>query len=180
MDYASLDNSGATPGQARGSSKLVGTLNGKRVYSVRYPAGYLALLVERQADRYLPVLMVSTRIPFDRLGILTMEGEEVLAYNATLPGTGHLTTEWYFTLDRGVPQRVDYMPVLTAELKRILPEHLGLWKGGGFDPDTLVFSHQVWRNGDANCCPNGGSVQVVLGFRNGQFFIKSSRFEASK
>jgi uncharacterized protein len=180
MDYASLDNSGATPGQARGSSKLVGTLNGKRVYSVRYPVGFLALLVEREAARYLPVLIVSTRIPFDRLGILRMEGAEVLAYSVTIPGTGHLTTEWYFILDRAVSRRVDYMPVLTAELKRILPEHLGLRKGGGFDPDTLVFSHQVWRDDNASCCPAGGSVQVVLGFKNGEFFVKSSRFEASK
>lgn len=102
--------------------------------------------------------------------------EEILHYSSRISGTGNFTDEWYFVLDRGVPRNVEYQTVLLAELKRILPEKFGVWKGGGFNLESLTFSHGVWRDSDGNCCPTGGSVEVVFGFEDGRFLVKSSRY----
>jgi hypothetical protein len=105
-----------------------------------------------------------------------MGNEDVLAYSTTLSGTGHFTLDWYFIIENGVPRSIHYDTVLSEELKRILPEKYGIWKGGGFNPDTLVFAHGVWKDGDGNCCPTGGSVEVVLGLEKGRFVVKSSHY----
>jgi hypothetical protein len=173
MNYVSIDS--APP--AAGQSQAIGTLSGKKVYSVIYPGGLTGILVERQTNRYLPALFVSPERPIDSLGIVKMEGEDVLVYSSTIPGTGNFRNEWYFVSNHGIPKRVDYESVLSDELKKILPEHYGVWKGGGFDASTLTFSHSVWKDGDANCCPSGGSVKVLLGLKDGRFVVKSSHWE---
>jgi len=177
ISYRSIDNLADQPVKVRGMSEAVGTLGGKRVYSVTYPTGLVVVLVERQTGRFLPVLYVSPEMEIDHLEVANVDGEEVLYYSSRISGTGGFTSEWYLILDRGVPRNVEYRTVLMAELKKLLPENYGVWKGGGFDLKTLTFSHGVWKDGDANCCPSGGSVEIVLGFEKGRFFVKSSHWE---
>jgi uncharacterized protein len=176
MNLRTFDNLDAVRGTSEGTTDLLGTLSGKKVYVVRYPSGLTGVLVERQQDRFLPVLYVNPEQSIERLGIMKMDNQEVLAYSTTLSGTGHFTQDWYFVIENGVPKSIHYQMVLNEELKKILPEKSGVWKGGGFNPDTLVFSNSVWREKDANCCPTGGSVEVVLGLDKGRFIVRSSRY----
>jgi uncharacterized protein YecT (DUF1311 family) len=176
MNLKTFDNTDAVRGKTEGTSELLGTLSGKQVYVVRYPDGLIGVLVERQRDRFLPVLYVKPELQVDRLGIKKMGNEDVLEYSTTESGTGHFTLDWYFIIENGVPRSIHYDTVLSEELKRILPEKYGVWKGGGFNSDTLVFSHSVWKDTDGNCCPSGGSVEVVLGLEKGRFFVKSSHY----
>ncbi len=176
MNHRNFD-SYAVPGKPRGNAELLGTLGGKRVYAVRYSNGLTGVLVERQADRYLPVLYVNPELQIDHLQVMKLGSEDLLAYSTTVPGNGHLTVDYYFTLDRGIPKSIHYQTVLSKELERILPRGYGILKGGGFNIDTLVFSNSVWEEGNAGCCPSGGSVNVVLGLEKAEFVVRSSHYE---
>jgi hypothetical protein len=47
-------------------------------------------------------------------------------------------------------------------LKAHLPAGHGLWKGIRVDYATLTGTSPVWRDGDGNCCPSGGSIWFRL------------------
>jgi len=177
MNLRTFDNSDPVKGKSKGITELLGTLSGKRVYTVKYPGGLTGILVERQPDRFLPVLYVNPELKIDRLEIMKIGNEDLLIYSTTISGTGHFTLDWFFTLSHGIPVSVHYQTVLAEELKRILPKDHGIRKGGGFNPDTLVYSSGVWTDKQGNCCPAGGTVEVALGFAQGRFFVKSSHYE---
>jgi hypothetical protein len=164
------------PGKPQGSTDLLGTLSGKKVYTVRYSGGLTGVLVERQTDRYLPVLYVNPELQIDRLEVMKVGDEDLLVYSTTISGTGHFTVDYYFTMDRGIPKSIHYQTVLGEELKKILPKGFGIRKGGGFNGDTFEFSNSVWEEENPNCCPTGGSVNVVLGLEKGRFVVNSSRY----
>jgi hypothetical protein len=126
------------------------------------------------------VLYVNPEQQVDRLGIMSVGNTDLLAYSTTISGTGHFTSDSYFVLENGIAKSIHYQSVLADELSRILPKGDGVWKGGGFNADTFVFSNSVWEEGDANCCPTGGSVEVVLGLEKGRFVVKSSHYEKPK
>jgi uncharacterized protein len=173
----SMDFGGPLPKDVAGTTELLGSLGGKRVYSVAYLMNLFVIVVEREPDRYLPVLYVSPERKIDSLWVTQIEGRDVLFYSSTLSGTGNFVDEWYFVLDHGIPKSVEYRTALGEELKKILPEHYGIWKGGGFDLNTLTFSNSVWKDGDPNGGPSGGSVTVHFGFENGHFVVKSSKWD---
>lgn len=177
MRHTGFDSIYAVPGKPEGSTELLGTLGGKRVYVVRYSDGLTGVVVERETDRFLPVLYVKPELQIERLQVMKVGNEDLLAYSTTISGTGHFTVDYYFTLDHGIPKSVHYNSALREELQKILPKGDGVWKGGGFNADTFMFSHSVWEEGNANCCPTGGSVEVVFGLEKGQFVVKSSRYE---
>jgi len=61
INYRGVDFGGDQPSDMPGTIKQIGTLSGKRVYSVTYPRGLVVIVVERQQDRYLPVLYSGRR-----------------------------------------------------------------------------------------------------------------------
>jgi uncharacterized protein len=176
MSYRTFDAKYAAPGRPPGSTELLGSLGGKKVYVVRYSGGLTGVVVERETDRYLPVLYVQPELKIDQLEVMKVGNEDLLAYSTTMSGSGHFKMDHFFTLDHGIPKSVHYRPVLFDELNKILPKGYGLWKGGGFNSRTFVFSYSVWKEGDTNCCGTGGSVEVVFGFEKGNFVVRSSRY----
>ena len=178
MNYSGLDDIWAKRSPASGVAQDLGTLDGKRVYSVNYPGDLHALLVERQAGRFLPVMYFSPFTKIDRLEIVKSGDRQVLGYSSRISGSGGQIDEWYFILDRGIPKSVKYRPAVEAELKKILPEHWDT-RGGNFELRTLTFSSPIWKEEDARCCPTGGSVKVELGIKDSGFIVKSSRVEKS-
>jgi hypothetical protein len=178
MNHRNFDSIYAVGGKAAGVPLRLGTLGGKQVYAVQYPSGLTGVLVERQPDRFLPVLYVNPELQIDRLEVMKVgNNEDLLAYSTTMSGTGHFTQDWYFVLENGIPKSIHYRTVLADELKKILPANSGVWKGRGFNAETFVFSQSVWKQGDANCCPTGGSVEVVLGLEKNRFVVESSHYE---
>lgn len=160
--------------KASGSPSVLGTLSGKRVYSVTYTNGITAILFERQPGRFLPFLFVKPENGqgIDALGIETIDGQDLLTYSSTVSGTGHFTNDYQFVLVRGIPKLLDYHSTLNEEIERILPAGWGVRKGGNFNFSTLTLSSGVWTENDAS----GGSVEIVLGLKDGKFFVKSSHW----
>jgi hypothetical protein len=175
VDFRDLDEEAR---KVSGSPSALGTLSGKRVYSVRYSNGITTILFERQPDRFLPFLFVKPEDGqgIDILGIETIDGQDLLTYSSTVSGTGHFTNDYQFVLVRGVPKLLEYQSTLNAEIERILPAGWGVRKGGNFNFSTLTLSSGVWTENDSNCCSSGGSVEIVLGLKNGEFFVKSSHW----
>jgi len=98
-----------------------------------------------------------------------IDGREFLIYRTQISGTGCFFIEHYFLYDE-IGEKVVELDVSAIEvtLKEILPDGHGVWKGGGFDLKELKFEHSVWKKGDGNCRPTGGSVAIkfeVVGFK---------------
>lgn len=98
--------------------------------------------------------------------IVKTDSTDILAYRTRVPGTGCFYIEHYFLQD---PQ--SHLPVplddraITDTLREILPKGYGVWKGGGFNIETLEFKHAVWKRGDGNCGPTGGSAKIRFKIR---------------
>jgi len=109
--------------KSSGTAALLGTLSGKRVYSVTYSNGITAILVERQTGRFLPAFFgrPENGEGIGKLGIDKIDGQDLLTYSSTVSGNGNLTNDYQFVLERGIPKLVDYSTTLNEELTRILP-----------------------------------------------------------
>ncbi|MBI5083027.1 MAG: hypothetical protein HZB13_00290, partial [Acidobacteria bacterium] len=148
---------------------LVGQAAGRRVIqSVGEPvedgAFVKRLWVERSADEFC--LLFEEKWPRNMVErgpveIYALSGETVLATRDRMSGTGANYVEAYWVFDDGGPVLLDQSVILSA-LKEVLPKGLGVWKGYGLDMKNLCFRMPVWRDGDANCCPSGGSVALQI------------------
>lgn len=96
-----------------------------------------------------------------------IQEHRVLIYRAQIRGTGNFYIEYYFLFDpeSRLPTPLDFQPIETT-LAEILPKDHAVWKGGGFDIETLTYKSSVWKKGDGNCCPTGGSVSMKLTIRD--------------
>ena len=180
MNYPHFDDMWVKKVPDSGVIQDLGTLDGKRVYSIEYPGNLHAILVERQSGRFLPVMYFSPQTTIDRLEIVKAFDRQILAYSSTISGNGGFTDDWYFILDHGIPKRVEYQAILVAELKKLFPEIKKerprgnfAFRQSSFDVAKLTFTSPVWKDEDPNDSPSE-SVAVVFEIRNGQFVIKSS------
>ncbi|HRT05507.1 MAG TPA: hypothetical protein P5204_07395 [Kiritimatiellia bacterium] len=109
--------------------------------------------------------------------IRTIAGESVLIYRTRVPGTGNFYDEYYWLLnnDTGLPEAIDLSPIDVA-IKKILPEKCGVWKGGGLNFENLSYSSGVWQEGDGNCCPTAGRIDLILDLVNGKLTVTARRY----
>jgi hypothetical protein len=49
-------------------------------------------------------------------------------------------------------------------------------KGGGFDLRALTYSTPVWKDGDGNCCPTGGGLEMRFALKNHRLTVVSESF----
>ncbi len=42
---------------------------------------------------------------------------------------------------------------------------------------NLRFSHFVWKDGDGNCCPSGGTITIDFLLENDELRVKSYRYD---
>lgn len=99
--------------------------------------------------------------------IINTDGVDVLVSKVRVPGTGSLFYEKYFIIDpdTGLPDVLD-MSLIEETLKELLPPKHGIWKGGSFSLRNLSYVSPVWKDGDGNCCPSGGRVEIKLIMNN--------------
>src|SRR3989442_14694059 len=114
MNYSGLERSPAS-----GVAQDLGTLDGKRVYSVNYPGDLHALLVERQAGRFLPVMYFSPITKIDRREIVKSGDRQVLRYSARISGSGGQIDELDLSLDGGSPKSGKHRPGVEREVQEI-------------------------------------------------------------
>lgn len=58
----------------------------------------------------------------------------------------------------------------------VLPSGYGVWKGGGLDMSTQRYYMPVWKKGDANCCPSGGTVEIRFRLQDGRIVVTSKHY----
>jgi hypothetical protein len=58
----------------------------------------------------------------------------------------------------------------------VIPSGMGIWKGYGLEVASLNSTVAVWKEGDARCCPTGGSVEVQFRIVHGTIEITSKHY----
>lgn len=91
----------------------------------------------------------------------------LLVVSAGFAGTGSIREDHVFRRDgrRWTPIAASPWPDgdaggWGAGLEARLPPGHGVWKGMIIDYATLTATTPVWRDGDANCCPTGGTAAI--------------------
>jgi len=96
----------------------------------------------------------------------------VLEIPIVVDGTGHGNATEYYLRASGA-----WMPIeseaWTADLQKRLPDGLQIWKGVWPDLGTMSAETGLYRDGDANCCPTGGTARIHLAIRERRFVIDS-------
>lgn len=107
-----------------------------------------------------------------------IDGRRLLVYRAPVGGTGNFHIEYYFLFDEDtrlpVPLNLD---VIDQRLATLLPEGRAVWKGGGFDIESLTYSSPVWQEGDGNCCPSAGRVTMQLNIEENELVVTDAQYD---
>jgi hypothetical protein len=91
-------------------------------------------------------------------------------------GTGVFNASEYYLYGADGWEKVDSASWLDDLLKRI-PAGLEIWKGVWPDPQTLEAVAGLYRRGDSNCCPTGGTARIRLSIRSRRMVIDSLEVE---
>jgi hypothetical protein len=175
-NYPPIDDLASDPRESIGTIEPLGTIGGKRIFTVDYPSGLLAVVAEQQQDLFLPAFYAHRRVDIELLDVIRAGGAEFLAYVGDRPGNGNFKDEFYFSVVDEKLRRLDYEGPLQAELDRTLPDGYSVRKAGGFDIRTLTFKQSVWKDGDDNASPTGGEISVNFDFVGNALVVKSSEW----
>jgi hypothetical protein len=110
-----------------------------------------------------------------------VDSEKVLVTRDRVPGTGNEYNEAYWTFDEKGPILLDSVGQFSngavhATAEKLLPSGMRVRKGGGFDIQTLSYEMGVWQEGDANCCPTGGSVHIRFALKDHRLVVVSQEY----
>jgi hypothetical protein len=94
-----------------------------------------------------------------------------------LSGTGAFNRHFHFLWRDGAWREIDAQGWLKAV--SLPPDH-GIWKGVEVDPRTFTAHTSVWREGDGNCCPSGGEVDVRLVLNGRKLEIESQSYRPER
>lgn len=94
----------------------------------------------------------------------------------TVDGTGNGNASEYYVWNADEWAPIDSDGWL-KDLQRRVPAGLELRKGIWPDLRTMRGETPLYRDGDANCCPTGGTVRITLAIRSRRFVIQSVVFD---
>jgi hypothetical protein len=169
----------------KGSAKVqpVGTLEGFKIYDVFYyfddepKIAWKSILVEVKPSQFIEIYHLQpTLADIGPSFIQHTHDVTLLATHDPQPGTGVFSYKayWWFGNAKG-PVLVD-LAVIWDAAQSVLPQGMGVWKGNGLNFEELNYKVAVWKAGDANCCPTGGSVEVGFKIVRGTIEITSKRY----
>jgi hypothetical protein len=166
--------------------RKVGDLQGFAIYDLFYyfddhiatgQIDWKSILVQSSAGAYREIYHLQPTNALISPSFFVRAGpDEILVTYDLIPGTGSQIYEDYFWFGPDGPVRINTGPISEA-LKSILPEGLGVWKGGGLDMKSLKYHMPVWKEGDANCCPTGGMVDISFRLEAGRLLITRKHFD---
>jgi len=166
--------------------KKIGTLQGFAVYDLLYSfddhvdtgeIDWKSILVEVAPEQFREIYHLQpTAAKIEPAFLLKIEGQDVLATRDVIPGTGIFFYEDYFWFSTAGAARID-IEMITAAVKSILPSGAGVWKGYGLDMANLRYHMPVWKDGDSNCCPTGGTVDIKFRLAGAQIIVTSKHFD---
>lgn len=112
--------------------------------------------------------------------LVTVQDHTILVYLARIQGAGSYLFEYYFLIDPTTrrPSRLTLEPI-ESKLKEVLPEGRVIWRSGGFDIANLRYEQDVWKRGDANCCPTAGRVSMKFEIQNQKLVVTEAAYNPS-
>ena len=134
---------------------------------VRHGAGENARLVFERADQEIAVIRVAGKSE-----IVPTPAGRLLYLPIAVDGTANMNDSRYYLRIGNNWERIDADSWLSDLAKRI-PQGLEMWKGVWPDVHTLRADAGLYREGDANCCPTGGTAHIQLAIKSRQFVVES-------
>jgi len=166
--------------------RKVGASHGFAIYDLFYyfddhvatgQIDWKSILVQSSAGTYREIYHLQpTNAVISPSFFIRAGPDEILGTRDLIPGTGNNVYEDYFWFGPDGPVRIDTGPISEA-LKSILPEGFGVWKGGGLDMKSQRYRMPVWKEGDANCCPSGGMVDIAFRLEAGRLLVTGKHFD---
>lgn len=154
---------------------------GSDTFNARYHRSRgLAVFVQQGADK--------ARLLFERadseIGVYVYDKPEfvqnaagtILVLKIRIDGTGAGNASEYYIRKKGTWQRIESESWF-EDVKKKIPAGLEIWKGGWPDMETMTARAGLYRKGDANCCPTGGTAYVQLAIEDDRFVVKSIKIE---
>jgi hypothetical protein len=166
----------------------VGEFAGRQVDDVLFriasqPDPVAKLVVIGSQGQFRPVVwtLADFGVFFVPSMVVKLSDATVLVNRDRVSGTGYFFLEDYFVFDgaSGLPVRLEFDTVIHSELEKMLPSGVGVRKGGGFNIQSLQFKQSVWKDGDANCCPAAGTVEIQLAIRGNAAEVINSAYHPS-
>jgi hypothetical protein len=142
---------------------------GLAVFTQDRSSSDIRLLFERVTSDIGTLLYEKPQIVSSRDGTL-------LYLPIALDGTGHGNESEYYLREKGEWEPIEAQEWL-SDLQSRIPAGLGIWKGVWPKLDTMQAEAGLYREGDANCCPTGGTARIRLAIRSRQLVIDSVAFE---
>jgi hypothetical protein len=115
-------------------------------------------------------------LQYDQPQIIHNAVGTILYLPIALDGTGHFNASEYFLWDAGKWQPIEAEGWLN-NLSQQIPNGLEIWKGVWPDLRTMQAEAGLYRRGDANCCPTGGTAHIRFSIRSRRFVLDSVVFE---
>ncbi|MEO8001409.1 MAG: hypothetical protein ABI644_05995 [Arenimonas sp.] len=138
------------------------------------------MVVIGNKNQFRPIVWVldDTDVDFSASAIKLVQGVSVLATRSRIDGSGNFYYEDYFTYDKKKEIPVNFRPddSIQQAKRKLLPPGHGVWKGGGFDLEKMTYRQSVWKDGDSNCCPSGGEIELRLRFEENLIVVAKANY----
>lgn len=143
------------------------------------PVGKLVLVGDPGQFRPVIWILAETEIEFSPPAIVQVSGTTVLVNRDWIPGTGNFYFEDYFVFDDDseIPVSLRFDEGISSELKKLLPPGRAVRKGGGFHIESLHYTQGVWKEGDPNCCPSAGKVDIQFAIKDNAAVVVSAAYD---
>lgn len=166
--------------------KEVGRLKGFTIYDLYYrfdgnvdraEIDWKSILVEVSPGSYREIYHLQPTNALIKPSFIGKAGsEQLLVTHDEIPGTGNFSYEDYFWFSPAGAARVN-IEEIGRTVQALLPKGYGVWKGGGLDIETMKYRWGVWKDGDANCCPSGGTVEMEFRLEENRIVVTKSRYD---
>ncbi|MEQ1885536.1 MAG: hypothetical protein ABL967_10780 [Bryobacteraceae bacterium] len=130
-------------------------------------------LVFERVDEEMGVLR------YEKPKILRVAGNIVMDLPIVLDGTGVGNESEYYLREKGAWARIE-SESWRVELLRKIPSGLQIRKGIWPDFEAMTAEIALYRDGDANCCPSGGSAVAHLSLRAKRLALTSVDIETNR
>ena len=172
--------------ELRAEVRDAGTFAGHEVRDIEFrkpgsrdPMSKMILL--GAGDQFRPVVFIiaDTSVTFTVPHVARVAGTGILVSRHGVAGTGNFYYEDYLVWDEAlqIPVNLDVDSATLEETRRLLPAGREIRKGGGFDIDHLRYTAPVWQEGDPNCCPTAGRVEIQFELIGPALRVVTSRYD---
>jgi hypothetical protein len=101
--------------------------------------------------------------------------EQVLAAHDPVSGVGNLFFEAYWTFDKDGPIPLD-LGIIKQIVDKLLPPEMHIYRGLGFQIESLEYDMGTIQEWDGNCCSQRGRVHLKFVLKDHKLIIITQQF----